>query len=70
MWDEIEAVLPQNDVGSRILVTTNVHSVAKACSSGSYVYKMQCLDQPNSEKLLWLKALEPLNKPSYAVAVS
>ncbi|KAF7076481.1 hypothetical protein CFC21_081119 [Triticum aestivum] len=70
VWDEIEAVLPENYMGSRILVTTNVHSIAKACSSGSYVYRMQYLDRPNSEKLLWSKALRPSQEPSNAVAHS
>ncbi|XP_037444832.1 disease resistance protein RGA4-like [Triticum dicoccoides] len=67
VWNEIETVLPKNEKGSRILVTTNVDSVAMACSLGSYVYRMKYLDRLHSETLLWSKALGPSQKPSTAV---
>ncbi|KAL6592147.1 hypothetical protein ACP70R_049599 [Stipagrostis hirtigluma subsp. patula] len=44
---------PRNCWSSRIIVTTSVRSVAAACSSGSYVYTMQCLDSVNSDILFW-----------------
>lgn len=36
-------------------MTTSVHSVSTACSSGSYVYRMQCLGQDESQDLFWRK---------------
>ncbi|KAG2583817.1 hypothetical protein PVAP13_6KG246100 [Panicum virgatum] len=34
-WDAIQCVLPDNNCGSRIIVTTRIYTVARACSHGS-----------------------------------
>ncbi|XP_037419316.1 disease resistance protein RGA4-like [Triticum dicoccoides] len=52
-WRDIEHAFPQNNKGSKIIVTTNVHSIAKTCSPGShYVYPMQCLNRDHSSQLI------------------
>ncbi|KAM3260703.1 hypothetical protein ACQJBY_051763 [Aegilops geniculata] len=59
-WKDIKHVFPENNKGSRIIVTTSVHSIARDYSSGCYyVYPMQCLNEANSESLFWKKVLAP-----------
>ncbi|KAM3215305.1 hypothetical protein ACQJBY_067349 [Aegilops geniculata] len=67
-WKDIEHVFPENLKGSRIIVTTTVHSIAEAYSSGYYyVYPMQCLGEADSKELFWNKvfghASRPPNRP-------
>ncbi|XP_037452718.1 disease resistance protein RGA4-like [Triticum dicoccoides] len=51
-WDTVRATL-HGETKSRIIVTTALHSVANACSSGDgYVYKMSVLDAELSRVLL------------------
>ncbi|XP_044390703.1 disease resistance protein RGA4 isoform X2 [Triticum aestivum] len=59
-WKDIKHVFPENNKGSRVIVTTSVHSIARDYSSGCYyVYPMQCLSEANSESLFWKKVLAP-----------
>nr|TKW36798.1 hypothetical protein SEVIR_1G006500v2 [Setaria viridis] len=52
-WEAIRIGLPENNCGSRIIVTTRIETVAKAASSVSedFVHHMKPLEQHASEKL-------------------
>ncbi|KAF7098851.1 hypothetical protein CFC21_100558 [Triticum aestivum] len=51
-WDAILANLPENHRGSRILVTTRIATVAKACSNRSeYIYPIEPLNSEDSKRL-------------------
>ncbi|CAN6162370.1 unnamed protein product [Urochloa humidicola] len=64
VWKNTVDAFPINDRGSRILVTTSVYSVAVACSSGSYVYRMQSLGQDESKDLFWRRVYGRPTKPA------
>ncbi|TVU23404.1 hypothetical protein EJB05_25767, partial [Eragrostis curvula] len=53
VWKDIVCDFPGSGKSSILIVTTSVHSVADVCSSGSYVYRMQCLPLKQSEDLFW-----------------
>lgn len=58
-WDAIRSKLPVTDsnCGSRIIVTTRIHTVAKACSAASdYIHHMKKLDDTESKQLFISKA--------------
>ncbi|CAL4982605.1 unnamed protein product [Urochloa decumbens] len=55
VWKDTVDACRKNGSRSRIVVTTSVHSVATACSSGSYVYRMQFLSDDDSKSLFWRK---------------
>ncbi|XP_047043524.1 disease resistance protein RGA4-like [Lolium rigidum] len=55
VWKDTVDACRKNGSRSRIVVTTSVRSVATACSSGSYVYRMQILSDADSESLFWRK---------------
>ncbi|WVZ49253.1 hypothetical protein U9M48_000627 [Paspalum notatum var. saurae] len=71
VWkDTVDACL-LNDSKSRIIMTTSVRSVAKACSSGRYVYNMQCLSNDESRRLFWRKVYgNKEEEPSYALEMA
>ncbi|CAL5007674.1 unnamed protein product [Urochloa decumbens] len=52
-WKAISCALPQNDHGSRIVMTTRNHDVARSCSShpSDYIYEMKTLGDSDSKKL-------------------
>ncbi|RLN05077.1 Disease resistance protein RPM1 [Panicum miliaceum] len=51
-WDAIQCVLPDNNCGSRIIVTTRIDTVARACSHGSdCIYHIKALGAEDSKKL-------------------
>jgi len=51
-WDAIQCVLPDNNCGSRIIVTTRIYTVARACSHGSdCIYHIKALSAEDSKKL-------------------
>ncbi|CAO2168393.1 unnamed protein product [Urochloa humidicola] len=52
-WKAISCALPQNDHGSRIVMTTRNHDVARSCSShpSDYIYEMKALGDSDSKKL-------------------
>ncbi|KAL6908179.1 hypothetical protein ACP4OV_002349 [Aristida adscensionis] len=55
VWQDIQPSFP-DEINGRIIVTTSIQSIAKACGSdGGYVYRMQSLDMDSSKKLLLQK---------------
>ncbi|CAD6256352.1 unnamed protein product [Miscanthus lutarioriparius] len=59
-WEEIKGTFPNNDLDSRILITTRCTSIAWACCSDSYdslVHEMKPLSEVDSERLLLAKAV-------------
>ncbi|KAF0896660.1 hypothetical protein E2562_026773 [Oryza meyeriana var. granulata] len=57
-WDAIRSKLPSSNCGSRIIVTTRIDTVAKACSDANddYIHHMKKLEDEESEKLFVSKA--------------
>uniref|UniRef100_A0A0D9XVF2 AAA+ ATPase domain-containing protein n=1 Tax=Leersia perrieri TaxID=77586 RepID=A0A0D9XVF2_9ORYZ len=59
-WDAIRSKLPGSNCGSRIIVTTRIHTVAKACSSSDtndyYIHHVKKLDDAESKQLFISKA--------------
>ena len=66
-WEHTEHVFPENRKGSRIIVTTSVHSIARVYSSGNYyVYPMQCLGKVIQKSYSGIKFLGmPLGLPIF-----
>ncbi|KAL6653939.1 hypothetical protein ACP70R_007404 [Stipagrostis hirtigluma subsp. patula] len=56
-WEEIKDAFPNNNLHSRILITTQVGSIAWSCCSDSdgYVHEMKPLNEIDSERLLLAK---------------
>ncbi|XP_051202096.1 disease resistance protein RGA4-like [Lolium perenne] len=63
-WSDIKAAFPSNEEGSRVVVSTRSQSVATACSSGSYLYKIRALNRRDSEDLFWGKLGLENRRPS------
>ncbi|GJN19856.1 hypothetical protein PR202_gb07169 [Eleusine coracana subsp. coracana] len=57
-WDAIRSKLPDSNCGCRIIVTTRMDDVAKACSAANdgYIHRMKKLDEKDSEQLFVSKA--------------
>ncbi|OEL37752.1 hypothetical protein BAE44_0001228 [Dichanthelium oligosanthes] len=57
-WDNIKGAFPDDNLGSRILMTTRFPSIAWLCcsDSGGLVHVMKPLNEIDSERLLLLKA--------------
>ncbi|CAL4979978.1 unnamed protein product [Urochloa decumbens] len=64
-WDKIKGAFPDNNLGSRILITTRFPSIAWLCSSdsGGLVHAMKPLSKMDSERLLLLKAFGSVDIP-------
>uniref|UniRef100_A0ACD6A7S4 Uncharacterized protein n=1 Tax=Avena sativa TaxID=4498 RepID=A0ACD6A7S4_AVESA len=66
-WDLIRSKLPDNNCGSRIMVTTRIETVAKACSdaseSGYYIHPIKPLNPQHSEKLFASRAFGSVDAP-------
>lgn len=64
-WEAIQSKLPENNCSSRIIVTTRIESVAKACSSssvkGHYIHHMNPLKTEDSKKLFVSRAFGSSN---------
>ncbi|XP_057782210.1 putative late blight resistance protein homolog R1A-10 [Salvia miltiorrhiza] len=56
IWDFLSRFFPENDNGSRILITSRLPSVASCLDSGSPLHHMQCLNEDESWNLLGQKA--------------
>lgn len=68
VWKDTVDACPKLGSKSRIVVTTSVLSVATACSSGSYVYRMGYLSDDDSKSLFWRKVYGCQNKePPYSL---
>ncbi|KAL6180906.1 hypothetical protein ACLB2K_047564 [Fragaria x ananassa] len=59
-WDVINKVIPNNKLGSRVMITTRNHSVAHASFSGeqSMVYRLEPLSVEESRTLLYKKTFQ------------
>ncbi|KAK1620746.1 hypothetical protein QYE76_026263 [Lolium multiflorum] len=56
-WEVIQSKFPRNNNGSRIIVTTRIDTVAKACSPGSdCIHQIEPLNEKDSEKLFLSRA--------------
>ncbi|CAN6362371.1 unnamed protein product [Urochloa humidicola] len=59
-FEAIQSMLPENNCGSRIIVTTRLETVAKACSaasvSGHYIHHMKPLNMEDSKRLFLSRA--------------
>ncbi|XP_071678544.1 disease resistance protein Pik-2-like [Lolium perenne] len=56
-WEAIQSKFPRNNNGSRIIVTTRIDNVAKACSPGSdCIHEIKPLDIEDSKKLFLSRA--------------
>ncbi|KAL6647931.1 hypothetical protein ACP70R_015368 [Stipagrostis hirtigluma subsp. patula] len=59
-WEVIQCLLQENNLGSRIIVTTRIDTVAKACStasaSGEYIHCMERLKDVHSQELFLSRA--------------
>uniref|UniRef100_A0ACD5ZIP9 Uncharacterized protein n=1 Tax=Avena sativa TaxID=4498 RepID=A0ACD5ZIP9_AVESA len=66
-WDLIRSKLPDDNCGSRIMVTTRIETVAKACSdaseSGYYIHPIKPLNPQDSEKLFASRAFGSVDAP-------
>ena len=63
VWGILKHVFPDNNLGSRIIITTRLRSVARSCCSNpnGVVYKMKPLNESHSKKLLITTAFGPVN---------
>jgi hypothetical protein len=55
LWYDVQSAFPEAHTGSRVIVTTSIGSVASACSSDRYIYRMRGLGYSNAEKLFWAR---------------
>ncbi|XP_062188466.1 disease resistance protein Pik-2-like [Phragmites australis] len=66
-WHAIQHVLPENNCGSRIIVTTRIEMVAKSCSpanvSGHCIHQMKPLNLEDSKKLFLSRAFGSVGYP-------
>ncbi|KAF8747830.1 hypothetical protein HU200_013139 [Digitaria exilis] len=60
-WETIKLALVENNSGSRIIITTRKHEVAKEAGE---VYELQPLSDANSRKLFFARIFGAENKPS------
>ncbi|KAF7105264.1 hypothetical protein CFC21_106093 [Triticum aestivum] len=61
-WDAIFSKLPDNKCSSRIIVTTRIDNVAKACSDASGdIYNIQALNPSDSKKLFLRRAFSSVS---------
>ncbi|KQJ86670.1 hypothetical protein BRADI_4g07027v3 [Brachypodium distachyon] len=58
VWLDMKSAFPKGETSSVIITTTDVQSVATACSSGGYVYKLRGLNSEDSKKLFRRNVLE------------
>jgi hypothetical protein len=72
-WDIIRCALPENIRGSRVITTTRIEAVARACSTNHIecVYKMKALSDQDSKRLFFKRIFGSEDAcPSYLKQVS
>ncbi|CAO2173751.1 unnamed protein product [Urochloa humidicola] len=72
-WGEIRSCFPNNNLGSRIVTTTRIEAVAKACCSSPIdsVFKIPLLNESDSETLFFARTFGSKNDcPSNLMDVS
>ncbi|KAG0541866.1 hypothetical protein BDA96_02G053600 [Sorghum bicolor] len=73
-WEAIQSKLPENNEGSRVIVTTRIETVASACShdcaSGHCIHKMQPLKLEDSKKLFLSNTLPLKGSMNHIVTLS
>ncbi|KAK3164399.1 hypothetical protein QOZ80_1AG0017300 [Eleusine coracana subsp. coracana] len=65
-WESIHSVLPENNCNSRIIVTTRIEAVAKACSlassvKGHFIHHMEPFKLEDSKRLFLSRAFGSLD---------
>ncbi|TVU24416.1 hypothetical protein EJB05_26850, partial [Eragrostis curvula] len=69
-WDKIKGAFPDNNLGSRVLITTQDQSIALSYCSHSdvLVHKMEPLNHVDTERLLWKEFAQIRRAPYFASA--
>ncbi|KAJ4730435.1 Disease resistance protein (CC-NBS-LRR class) family [Rhynchospora pubera] len=62
LWDQVQSVLPNTNLGSRVLISTRISEIAKKADSTSDPYNMRYLSEEESQELL-LKNAFPFQDP-------
>ncbi|XP_027119981.1 putative late blight resistance protein homolog R1A-3 [Coffea arabica] len=57
-WDDLKNVFPDNNKGSRVLITTQLEPVAKYVTTKTEPYKLQFMNDDEAEKLLRTKVFD------------
>ncbi|KAJ1275090.1 hypothetical protein BS78_05G109500 [Paspalum vaginatum] len=65
VWEILRCALPNSHNGSKVITTTRIETVAKACCTHQleFVYKMKPLDDDNSAKLLFSRVGHVCGQP-------
>lgn len=55
VWNILSCAFPTNSHGSRVITTTRIETVGRACCAyqADFIYKMQCLNAKDSETLFF-----------------
>ncbi|CAO2200285.1 unnamed protein product [Urochloa humidicola] len=64
-WNIIRSAFPQNNMRSRVIITTRDEGVARACSNdyGRFMYRMKSLSVQDSRKLFFNRIIGPKDCP-------
>ncbi|KAL8547665.1 hypothetical protein ACS0TY_007113 [Phlomoides rotata] len=65
VWDRVRRSLPDNENGSRILLTTRILNVARSVKTGEFYHQMKHLGEEDSWTLLCEKTFGDMNCPPH-----